>query len=70
MVQKKAENSLESNMSNKVKNNLKNVKIGGNYTGGDGDNSTSPSKQNWLVPIIVALITAVGAVLVAVIKTT
>lgn len=58
-------------MSKNIENKLKNVNIGGNYTGGDSTNNPPPSdsqKQKWLIPILVALIGAVGVIIAAFIK--
>lgn len=58
-------------MSKNVKNKLKNVNIGGNYTGGDSTNNPPPSdppKQKWLIPIVVALIGMAGVIVAALIK--
>lgn len=72
MVQRKVGSFLVSNMSKNIKNNIKNVNIGGNYTGGDRNTIYSPpaepSKLKWLVPIIIALIGAVAAIIAAMIK--
>ena len=63
------ENSLENSISKNVINNLKHVQINRDYTGGDDKQNASQStpKKGWAI-VVAALVTAIGAIIVAIIQ--
>lgn len=54
-------------MSKKVKNNLKNVEIGGNYIGGDSNKKIEKNSKPSDRTITAAIITLVGTIIAALI---